>query len=59
MLYYSNGSETTELTNEDLKTGLYKALELIGDRKKVLALPPDFSESDAKCIYAGLREIGV
>jgi nickel-dependent lactate racemase len=43
MLLYQNGSETAELTSEDLKIGLYQALDKIGKRKKVLILPPDIT----------------
>ncbi len=43
MLYYSRGSENDRLTSQDLKEGLNEALEKIGKRKKVLALPPDFT----------------
>jgi nickel-dependent lactate racemase len=43
MLYYSKGSTTIELTSEDLKQGLYEALQKIGERKKVLVVPPDYT----------------
>ena len=43
MLYYERGSKTDKLTDDDLKKGLYEALEKIGDKKKVLVLPPDFT----------------
>jgi len=43
MLYYENGSPTADLTTEDLKKGLYEALDKIGKKKKVLAIPPDFT----------------
>jgi len=43
MIYYARGSETDSLTAGDLKTGLYSALDKIGKRKKVLAIPPDFT----------------
>ncbi len=43
MLYYKNGSDQTVLTDEDLKQGLFEALQQLGDKKKVLALPPDFT----------------
>jgi len=43
MMYYSLGSENSILTSEDLKNGLYTALEKLGNRKKVLAIPPDFT----------------
>jgi nickel-dependent lactate racemase len=41
MLYYARGSEIENLTSEDLKQGLYRALDALGKRRKVLAVPPD------------------
>jgi nickel-dependent lactate racemase len=43
MLYYSRGSESENLTADDLKQGLYAALDKLGKRRKVLALPPDIT----------------
>ncbi len=43
MLYFSRGSETDELTSLDLQNGLNEAFDKLGKRKKVLALPPDFT----------------
>lgn len=43
MIYYEKGSETTELSSSDLKKGLYDALGRLGAKKKVLAIPPDFT----------------
>ena len=43
MLYYQIGSTELELTAEDLKNGLFEALEKMGPRKKVLAIPPDYT----------------
>lgn len=43
MLYYARGSETEQLTADDLKEGLYAALEKLGHKKKVLAIPPDIT----------------
>ncbi len=43
MLYYQRGSVTEELSQEDLQEGLFRAFEKLGERKKVLALPPDFT----------------
>jgi nickel-dependent lactate racemase len=43
MIYYKRGSETDELGMEDLKEGLFSALDKIGKRQKVLAIPPDFT----------------
>ena len=43
MIYYQRGSENDQFTTEDLKEGLYQAFDKMGTRKKVLALPPDFT----------------
>jgi nickel-dependent lactate racemase len=43
MIYYENGSKETNLSADDLKKGLFEALEKIGDKKKVLAVPPDYT----------------
>ena len=43
MIYYENGSENISLSDEDLKKGLFFAFERIGPRKKVLAVPPDYT----------------
>ncbi len=43
MLYYSKGSENTDLSAEDLKTGLFEALSKLGNKTKVLAIPPDYT----------------
>ncbi len=43
MLYYEIGSVNHELSAEDLRVGLYQALTKLGPRKKVLAIPPDYT----------------
>lgn len=43
MLYYSRGSEHENLSGDDLKRGLCAALDKLGARRKVLALPPDIT----------------
>lgn len=43
MLYYQIGSTELELSADDLKKGLFEALEKMGSRKKVLAIPPDYT----------------
>jgi nickel-dependent lactate racemase len=43
MILFSKGSFTENLTMNDLKSGLFQALERLGGRKKVLALPPDIT----------------
>ncbi|SHI86770.1 protein of unknown function [Tangfeifania diversioriginum] len=43
MIYYENGSTETNLTAKDLKQGLFEALEKMGAKNKVLAVPPDYT----------------
>lgn len=43
MVYYETGSVTADLSDDDLRAGLNAALDALGARKKVLALPPDFT----------------
>jgi nickel-dependent lactate racemase len=43
MLYYERGSATDSLSYEDLKEALKIAFDKLGPRKRVLALPPDFT----------------
>jgi nickel-dependent lactate racemase len=43
MLYYSRGNERDSLSADDLRQGLFAALERIGARKKVIAVPPDMT----------------
>lgn len=43
MLYFSRGSATDILSESDVRTGLYAALDRLGDRRNVLAIPPDFT----------------
>lgn len=43
MIYYEFGTETTVLTLSDLKKAVFDALDKLGNRNKVLAVPPDFT----------------
>ncbi len=43
MLLFAAGSKNTVLTETEIKQGLFSAFEKLGERKKVLALPPDFT----------------
>ncbi len=43
MIYYENGSPETTLSADDLKKGVFEALEKIGEKQKVLAIPPDYT----------------
>jgi nickel-dependent lactate racemase len=62
MIYYQSGSETTVIGSKDLETGLYAALEKLGNRKNVLVVPPDFTRFHSRAgeltslIYKYYRE---
>src|SRR3990172_8236684 len=43
MLWYTRGSESDVLKEDDLRQGLSEALAILGERKKVLAIPPDYT----------------
>lgn len=43
MLYYSNGSKDSVISSQDIKQGLFEALNKIGEKNKVLAIPPDYT----------------
>jgi nickel-dependent lactate racemase len=50
-LFFAAGSPTTEMSPEEFRKGLYEALdklEKIKPRKKVLAVPPDFTRFHSK-----------
>ena len=42
-VFFAAGSPTTEMSAAEVKAGLFSALEKLGERKKVLAVPPDFT----------------
>lgn len=41
--FFAEGSPSTDLTDADLKAALVAALDKLGPKNKVLALPPDFT----------------
>lgn len=43
MLFFEKGDEHENLTATDLKEGLYAALDKLGAKQKVLAVPPDIT----------------
>ncbi len=43
MLYFSRGSENDVLDEAALKAGLFEAMDKLGQRRKILAIPPDFT----------------
>ena len=47
-IYFAAGSVGTELTDEDLREGLRVALAQLEPRRKVLALPPDFTRFNSR-----------
>jgi nickel-dependent lactate racemase len=42
-LFFAAGSPSAEMSAEEIKAGLYGALDKLGARTKVLAVPPDFT----------------
>jgi len=48
MLYFAAGSPTTELSDEDMRAGLTEALAKLGERKKILVVPPDQTRSNSR-----------
>ncbi len=43
MIYYEKGSVSSNLSAGDLKKGLFQALDSLGEKKKVLVIPPDYT----------------
>ena len=43
MLYFERGSVGDTLSADDLRAGLFQALERLGSRRRVLVVPPDFT----------------
>lgn len=42
-LFFAGGSPTTEMSAVDVRANLFAALEKLGKRQRVLAVPPDFT----------------
>ncbi len=47
-LFFGMGSSTTEMTSQEVKAGLFAALGQLGERRRVLAVPPDFTRFHSK-----------
>jgi len=47
-LFFAAGSPDTELSPAEYRAGLHEALTELGERKKVLAVPPDFTRFHSK-----------
>ena len=43
MLYFARGSAKDKLSPDDLRDGLFQALDRLGSRQRVLVVPPDFT----------------
>ena len=43
MIYFSSGGPDVSLSADDLRAGLHEALEKLGSRKNVIAVPPDIT----------------
>lgn len=48
MLYFATGSETTELTDKELRSALFKVYDQLGPRQRVIAVPPDFTRFNSR-----------
>jgi len=47
-LLFAKGSTVADLSDEELRAGLFQALDQLGERRKVLALPPDFTRFNSR-----------
>jgi nickel-dependent lactate racemase len=47
-LLFAAGSPTTEISPDEAKAALFSALDQVGSRKRVLAVPPDFTRFHSK-----------
>lgn len=47
-LYFAAGSASTELTNSDLRAALQEVFTQLGERQRVIALPPDFTRFNSQ-----------
>ncbi len=48
MLYFERSSPNKSISTDELRAGLYSALDRLGDRKRVLAIPPDITRLHSK-----------
>lgn len=48
MLYFAKGSEHKSLTPDEIREALFSTYERLGNRKKVLAIPPDITRFYSK-----------
>jgi hypothetical protein len=43
LILFAKGSAEGQLSVDEIREGLYVALEKLGPKKKVIAIPPDFT----------------
>ena len=48
MIYFEKGSQDMVLTDQEIREALHLALDKIGPRNKVLAIPPDITRFYSK-----------
>jgi nickel-dependent lactate racemase len=48
MVLFARGSQSDSLSSEDLREGLFEALKKLGARKRVLAVPPDYTRAHSR-----------
>lgn len=48
MLLYAKGSKNTVITSKEMKQVLFESFTKLGDKNKVLAIPPDFTRFHSK-----------
>lgn len=48
MLYYARGSNTTDISREEMEEALEQTFNALGPRKKVLVIPPDITRLHSK-----------
>jgi nickel-dependent lactate racemase len=46
--YFAAGSPTTELSDADLRDALHSTFRRLGDRRRVIAVPPDFTRFNSR-----------
>ncbi len=47
-LYFAEGSSDTVLTDSEVREALFACFQRLGDRRRVLALPPDFTRFNSR-----------
>lgn len=48
-LYFASGSPSSEFTPAELKQALFAVFDALGERRRVLCIPPDFTRFHSRC----------